>query len=60
MIVIAALFIGVIFAGSRDDADEHVPGMTKAGAWRWFSMNVAKYAVLFVLALFLIIFLFGR
>jgi hypothetical protein len=56
--LISALIIGFIVAGSREDADEHVPGLTKAAAFRWFLINVAKYATLFVLVVFLIALLF--
>ncbi len=54
-ITISALIMGTVLTVSRKDADEYVSGLTKAAAWRWFWVNVVKYAAGFSLFIFLMV-----
>ena len=54
-ITISALIMGAILTVSREDADEYVPGLTKAAAWRWFWVNVVKYAAGYLVFIFLMV-----
>jgi hypothetical protein len=54
-ITISALIMGVILTASREDADEYAPGLTKAAAWRWFWVNVVKYAAGYLVFIFLMV-----
>ena len=54
-ITISALIMGAFLTISREDADEYVPGLTKAALWRWFWVSVVKYAAGYLVFMFLMV-----